>query len=111
MRAILILLTLVSSSFAAELRIGMIGLDTSHVPAMTELINNAQNKKHVAGGKVVAAFKGGSPDLQASASRVDGYTKTLEEKYGVEIVPTIEDLCKKVDVVMLMSVDGRPHLE
>jgi hypothetical protein len=101
----------VANSRAAEIRIGMIGLDTSHVPAMTELINNAENKKHVAGGKVVAAFKGGSPDLASSATRVDGYTKTLQEKYGVEIVPTIEALCKKVDAVMLMSVDGRPHLE
>ena len=97
--------------FAAELKIGMIGLDTSHVPAMAELINNPQNKKHVPGGKVVAAFKGGSPDLPSSATRVDGYTKTLQEKYNVEIVPTIEALCEKVDVVMLMSVDGRPHLE
>lgn len=111
MRSLLVCLSVVVSASAAELKIGMIGLDTSHVPAMTELINNPQNKKYVPGGKVVAAFKGGSPDLQASASRVDGYTKTLQEKYGVEIVPTIEDLCKKVDVVMLMSVDGRPHLE
>lgn len=96
---------------AAEIKIGMIGLDTSHVPAMAELINNPQNKKHVPGGKVIAAFKGGSPDLPASATRVDGFTKTLQEKYGVEIVPTIEALCAKVDAVMLMSVDGRPHLE
>jgi predicted dehydrogenase len=98
-------------SNAAEIRIGMIGLDTSHVPAMAELINNPQNKKHVPGGKVVAAFKGGSADLAPSATRVDGYTKQLQEKYGVEIVPTIEALCEKVDAVMLMSVDGRPHLE
>ncbi|HEY6226126.1 MAG TPA: Gfo/Idh/MocA family oxidoreductase [Verrucomicrobiae bacterium] len=111
MRSLFVCLFVVVTASAGELKIGMIGLDTSHVPAMTELINNPQNKKYVPGGKVVAAFKGGSPDLQASASRVDGYTKTLQEKYGVEIVPTIEDLCKKVDVVMLMSVDGRPHLE
>ena len=111
MRSLVISFLVIASASAAELRIGMIGLDTSHVPAMTELINNPENKKHVPGGKVVAAFKGGSPDLEASASRVDGYTKTLQEKYGVEIVPTIEELCQKVDAVMLMSVDGRPHLE
>jgi hypothetical protein len=98
-------------SSTAEIKIGMIGLDTSHVPAMAALINDPQNKKHVPGGKVIAAFKGGSPDLAPSATRVDGYTKTLQEKYGVEIVPTIEALCEKVDAVMLMSVDGRPHLE
>src|SRR5687768_14429683 len=101
----------VASASGAEIRIGMIGLDTSHVPAMAALINDPQNRKHVPGGKVVAAFKGGSPDLAPSATRVDGFTKTLQEKYGVEIVPTIEGLCEKVDAVMLMSVDGRPHLE
>lgn len=95
----------------AELRLGMIGLDTSHVTAFTELLNNPKNPKHVPGGKVVAAFKGGSPDIQSSISRVDGYTKTLREKYGVKIVPTIEELCREVDAVLLMSVDGRPHLE
>ena len=100
-----------ATGFAAELRIGMIGLDTSHVPAFTELLNNPQNKKHVPGGKVVAAFKGGSADVEASRTRVDGFTKTLQEKYGVKIVPTIEELCREVDAVMIMSVDGRPHLE
>jgi len=111
MRFLIISILVAFSASAADLRIGMIGLDTSHVPAMTELLNNPQNKKYVPGGKVVVAFKGGSPDLESSASRVDGYTKTLQEKYGVEIVPTIEELCQKVDAVMLMSVDGRPHLE
>jgi hypothetical protein len=96
---------------AADLKIGLIGLDTSHVTAFTELLNNPENKNHVPGGKVIAAFKGGSPDIESSRSRVDGYTRQLEEKYGVRIVPTIEELCREVDVVMLTSVDGRPHLE
>jgi predicted dehydrogenase len=96
---------------AADLRIGIIGLDTSHVIAFTSLINNEKNKDHAPGGKVVAAFKGGSPDVESSASRVDGYTKELQEKYGVKIVPTIEELCRQVDAVLLESVDGRPHLE
>ena len=60
--------------------------------------------------KIVAAFPGGSPDLPASADRVEGYTKKLAE-LGVEIVPSIDALLAKVDVVLLESVDGRPHLE
>jgi hypothetical protein len=100
-----------ASVFAADLRIGMIGLDTSHVGAFTELLNNPASKNHVPGAKVVAAFKGGSPDVESSRTRVDGYTKALQEKYGVKIVPTIEELCREVDAVMVMSVDGRPHLE
>lgn len=103
---------LISSATADEktIRIGMIGLDTSHVVAFTEIINNPEAKGHVPGAKVVAAFKGGSPDIESSASLVDGYTKTLSEKYGVKIYPTIEKVCENVDAVMIESVDGRPHL-
>lgn len=95
----------------ADLRIGIIGCDTSHAVAFTETLNNPQAKGHVAGGKVVAAYKGGSPDIPQSASRVDEYAKTLREKYGVEFCDTLEELCRKVDVVLLESVDGRTHLE
>ena len=104
--------TLISSATADEktIRIGMIGLDTSHVVAFTEIINNPEAKGHVPGAKVVAAFKGGSPDIESSASLVDGYTKTLSAKYGVKIYPTIEKVCENVDAVMIESVDGRPHL-
>lgn len=96
---------------AADLRVGMIGLDTSHVTAFTQLLNDPDNPKHIPGAKVVAAFKGGSADIASSASRVDGYTKELQEKWGVKIYDTIEEMCAQVDVVMLESVDGRPHLE
>ena len=96
---------------ADELRLGLIGLDTSHVTAFTKLLNDTKHKDHVPGGKVVAAFKGGSPDIESSASRVEGYTKQLQDEFGVKIVPTIEELCQQVDAVLLMSVDGRPHLE
>lgn len=98
-------------SLGADLRIGIIGCDTSHVTAFTETLNNPASKGHVPGGKVVTAFKGGSPDLPASASRVDEYAKTLNENYGVEFCASIEALCAKVDAVLLESVDGRPHLE
>ena len=96
---------------AAELRIGLIGLDTSHVIAFTQLLNDPDNPSHVPGGRVVAAFKGGSPDLPDSRDRVEGYTQELREKWGVQILDSIEALCAAVDAVMLESVDGRPHLE
>jgi hypothetical protein len=111
----LILSIVLGMSFAAraatDLRIGMIGLDTSHVTAFTAVLNDSNNPNHVPGAKVVAAFKGGSPDIESSASRVEGYTKELRDKYGVVIYDSIEELCRHVDAVMLESVDGRPHLE
>lgn len=104
-------MTVGSSAFGSDLRIGIIGCDTSHVPAFTENLNNPDAKDHVPGGKVVAAFKGGSPDIPESANRVENYAKTVKEKYGVKFYDTIEELCENVDAVLLESVDGRPHLE
>ena len=105
-----LLLAMTTQLHAEDLRLGIIGLDTSHVTAFTESLNNPAAKDHVAGAKIVAAFKGGSPDIAASATRVEGYTATLRDKYGVKICDTIEELCKDVDGVLIESVDGRPHL-
>jgi hypothetical protein len=102
---------LVSAAAAADLRIGLIGLDTSHVIAFTRLFNDTNAADHVPGGTVVAGFKGGSPDVEASWSRVDRYTEQLRREFGVRIVDSIEELCRQVDVVLLESVDGRPHLD
>jgi predicted dehydrogenase len=100
-----------AAASGGELRIGIIGCDTSHVPAFTETLNNPAAKGHVPGGKVVAAFKGGSKDIPDSWNRVEGFSTTLREKYGVKFYDTIEELCLNVDAVLLESVDGRPHLE
>ena len=88
-------------------RLGMIGLDTSHVVSFTKMINDPKNNY---GCKVVAGFVGGSPDIPSSANRIEKFTKTLRDEHGVEIVDTIEQLCERVDGVLLESVDGRPHL-
>jgi hypothetical protein len=96
---------------SAPLRAGIIGLDTSHVIAFTKLLNAADAKPEVAGVRVVAAYPGGSPDIASSRDRVAGFTEELRTKYGVAIVDSIDDLLARVDVVLLESVDGRPHLE
>lgn len=92
------------------LRAGIIGLDTSHVVAFTKVLNNPDAPPELSGVRVVAAFPGGSPDVASSRDRVEGFTKTLRETYGIEIVDSIDALLTKVDVVLLESVDGRPHL-
>lgn len=92
------------------IRIGLIGLDTSHVTAFTSLLNDASHADHVPGARVVAAFKGGSPDIEASATRVDKFTAELRDKWKIEIVDSIEALLPKVDAVMVESVDARVHL-
>ena len=92
------------------LRIGMIGLDTSHAPAFTKLINSVDAQGALTRMQVVAAYPGGSPDIASSRDRVAGFTAQLQE-LGVEIVDSVEELVKNVDAVLLESVDGRKHLE
>ncbi|RMF37820.1 MAG: gfo/Idh/MocA family oxidoreductase [Planctomycetota bacterium] len=92
------------------IRIGIIGLDTSHAPAFTKLINEARGSGPLANMRVVAAFPGGSPDLPSSRDRVAGYTEQLRGM-GVRIVDSIAALLEEVDAVLLESVDGRRHLE
>ena len=100
------------SAFAVgeNLRIGIIGLDTSHVVAFTKILNDPKAPGPLAEAKVVGAFRGGSLDIPSSADRIVKFTQTLTEQYGLKLYPTIAELCKNVDAVMLESVDGRPHL-
>jgi hypothetical protein len=104
---------LVTAASAQEpprtLRAGIVGLDTSHVPAFTKLFNNPQADGDLAGIKVVAGYPGGT-DMPASKDRVAKFTEQVRGM-GVEIVDTIPQLLEKVDVVLLESVDGRIHLQ
>ena len=94
----------------SDIRIGIIGTDTSHATAFTKLLNDKNDPHHVPGARVVAAFKGGSPDVDDSRNRIDRFAAELKDKWGVLFVNSIEELCEKVDAVLLESVDGRPHL-
>ena len=76
----------------------------------SKAFNDSASPSHIPGAKVVIAFKGGSPDIKSSADRVEGYAKELADKYGVQIVPQISEMCGKVDGILLESVDGRKHL-
>jgi predicted dehydrogenase len=111
-RPLLLLCAAASALLSADLRVGIIGTDTSHVPAFTQMLNNdPAAADHIPGARVVAAFKGGSKDVENSANRVDGFAATIHDKWGVEIVPDIPTLLSKVDAVLLSSVDGRVHLQ
>ncbi len=93
-----------------QLRVGIIGLDTSHAIAFTKILNAADVKPELAGCRVVAAYPHGSPDIESSTSRIPKYTAQIQEM-GVEIVNSIDKLLTKVDVVLLETNDGRPHLK
>ncbi|MBX3253196.1 MAG: Gfo/Idh/MocA family oxidoreductase [Chitinophagaceae bacterium] len=105
----------VSSLFAGSLpaagkRVGIIGLDTSHSVEFTKVLNSEAGASIYNGYRVVAAYPKGSPDIESSVSRVPGYIEKVQGM-GVEIVESIDDLLRKVDVVLLETNDGRVHLE
>ncbi|MHC4643750.1 MAG: gfo/Idh/MocA family oxidoreductase, partial [Planctomycetota bacterium] len=81
-----LMLPLATQAEAKVFRLGMIGLDTSHVIAFTKLINDPAKNY---GCKVVVGYSGGSPDIPSSANRVDQFTKQLQDDFGVEIVDSI----------------------
>ena len=93
----------------SELKVGMIGLDTSHVSAFVKLLNDPTNEFHVPGVRIIKAFPGGSAKFSSSINRVEGFTNELREK-GIEIVDSIEALAG-LDAYFLESVDGDQHLE
>jgi predicted dehydrogenase len=98
----------------APKKIGIIGLDTSHVVAFTTVFNkgpkNPADAAKYAGFRVTHAFAQGSKDIPESTSRVPEYAEKLKGM-GVEIVDSIDKLCAQVDFVLLESNDGRVHLE
>jgi hypothetical protein len=91
-------------------RVGIIGLDTSHSTAFTKVLNDPSALPEFAGYKVVAAYPKGSNDIKSSVDRIPGYIEEVK-KMGVEIVSSIDELLRKVDVVLLETNDGRLHLE
>ena len=112
--AALSLLFIASISIHADepkpIRVGIIGVDTSHAIAFTKILNGPNATGNLAGIKVIAAFPVGSPDIESSRTRIEEYTKQLRDG-GVEIVDSIPTLLQKVDAVLIESVDGRPHLD
>jgi predicted dehydrogenase len=99
-----------ASRAASPLRAGIIGCDTSHVIAFTKLINDPKATGPLAEVEITCAYPGGSLDIPQSYDRVGPYTKQLREM-GVEIVDSIAKLVEQSDVILVESLDGRPHLE
>jgi len=100
-----------NNNLAEGTRVGIIGLDTSHCIAFTKALNDPKTGPEFAGYKVVAAYPtAGSSDLPSGINRLADFTEQVKQQ-GVEIVSSIEELLKKVDLVLLETVDGRKHLE
>lgn len=92
------------------IRLGIIGLDTSHSIAFTKSLNRSPADPKFQNCRVVAAYPYGSQTIESSTSRIPGYIEEIK-KLDVEIVDSIETLLAKVDGVLLETNDGHPRLE
>ncbi len=105
-------LTFTATAMGSDLlRIGIIGLDTSHSPALVKTFNDPKPKNEVFKGfKVVAAYPLGSQSIESSFSRIPKYTADVLAR-GVKIVDSIDQLLAEVDCVCLETNDGTLHLQ
>lgn len=105
------LLFMASIAVAKEpVKIGIIGLDTSHAAAFAKLINGTPAPDWASDFRIVAAYPHGSKTIKSSYERIPRFTKAVE-KYGVKVVGSIAELLEQVDCVLLETNDGRLHLE
>ena len=91
------------------LKAGIIGCDAHALP-WTKIINADDAPGELADMTVVAAYPGGSDDIPQSIQIRDDSVNAIAA-LGVEMVHSIDELISKVDVVMILSIDGRTHLE
>ncbi len=91
-------------------RVGMIGLDTGHSVAFTKALNDPSAGDKYGGYKVVAAYPKGTDNIEEWKNRIPEFTEEVKSQ-GVEIVNSIEEMLKEVDVVLLSCIDGNKHLE
>lgn len=91
----------------SPIKIGIIGLDTSHSPAFAKYFNQTDTSGKF---RVVTAYPHGSKDIASSVSRIPKYSEEVKQ-YEVQIVNSVRELLDAVDVVLLETNDGRLHRE
>jgi predicted dehydrogenase len=118
-----------SPALSAEpVRVGILGLDNYQAVAFTQLFHNPMTEKalarldpqarqeaeqaikELAGIRVTAAVAIGSPDIPDSVENLPKWVERFG-KMGIPLVPTAEELFSQCDCVMIMTLDGRKHLE
>lgn len=87
-RISLLILLAISFSIHAQkvMRIGIIGLDTSHSTAFTELINSGSDETFSKGFRIVAAYPYGSKTIQSSYERIPGYIEGQSKWRGNHLI-------------------------
>jgi predicted dehydrogenase len=93
-----------------KIRIGIIGLSV-HSADFTDIINGNSGDSELADCRVVAIYHPpGNEDVEFSPEQLSRFTKSIERQ-GVKFVNSIEAVLDRSDAIMLLTNDGRPHLQ
>jgi len=93
-----------------KISVGIIGLSV-HSADFTEILNAADPNAKGYNSKVVAIYHPkGNADVEFSEERLQNFSERIIKR-GVSTVNSIAEVIERSDVVMLLTNDGRPHLE
>lgn len=96
---------------SAQVKVGILGLDNYQAVAYAQLFNDPKAAGDLAGVRVVAAYPAPpSEDIAESVKSLPLWKKQILA-FGVELVDSVDELLKRSDAIMIMSLDGRKHLE
>lgn len=98
------------SASAADLRLGMVGLDTGHVIEFTKILHAKDAPPAFAGVRIVGAVPVASRDIESSWTKAPGHAERLQRDFGVKLYATLDELLQHIDGLLIESVDARPHL-
>lgn len=86
------------------MKIGILGLDTSHSPAFTRILRD-QYPEH----PVIGAWTGGNDAIPASRDRVAGFTSEMEA-LDVPVFGWPAEVAERADAILILALDGASHL-
>ena len=93
----------------AVLKVGILGLDTSHVLHFTKEVNVLRSDPAFEGFRITHGYRWGSKDIVTCTNRWEKYRPQLEAN-GLTIVDSVKEVLDNVDFVLLETNDGREHL-
>ncbi len=111
--AVVVALLVVSQSLVADaaepVRVGILGIDNYQSLAFAQLWHKPPEDNPDLGGlKVVAAWRGGSPDIEETLTDIERWEPHLV-KQGVAMTDSIDEVLNECDAVIIMTIDGRAH--
>ena len=98
-----------AAALAADRRIGIVGIDTSHVVEFSKILNGTNPAPEFAGYRVGKVCRWGSRDIVSCTNRHGTYTAELAT-LGVRVSEDLGEVLADSDCVFLETNDGRERL-